>query len=151
MMKVKSCYDRHLIHLNSSQPNSSNLYSENSLNGKRFQDVKDIKNVTIKFNAVPFDTSVWLSDSEKCAVMSCVHMSCLTVQVCRQECCCYEALPCWTVVCIDHSLLMVEHCSYGNSSDSLHNPHHCHLHIHILCTLCIHMYYNTFLILSSHL
>jgi hypothetical protein len=61
----------HLIHLTSCQPNSSNPYSENSINRKRFQDVKDIKNVTIKFNAVPFDTSeknsVRLSDSENCA------------------------------------------------------------------------------------
>lgn len=71
MVKVSTCYDHHLIHLNSCQPNSSNTYSENSLNGKRFQDVKDIKNVTVKFNAVPFDTSenhsVQLSDNEKCA------------------------------------------------------------------------------------
>jgi hypothetical protein len=71
MVKVSSCYDHHLIHLTSCQPNSSNPYSENALKVKRFQDVKDIKNVAMKFNAVPFNTSVnnsvQLSDSEKCA------------------------------------------------------------------------------------
>jgi len=35
MVKVSSCYDHHLIHLTSCQSNSSNPYSENSLNGKK--------------------------------------------------------------------------------------------------------------------
>jgi hypothetical protein len=65
---------------------------------------KDIKNVTIKLNAVPFDTfgnhSVQLTDSEVCVtikedyfrrtkdgflLMSCVHMSCLPVQACTKD------------------------------------------------------------------
>jgi hypothetical protein len=50
------------------------------------------------------------------------------------------APSCWTVACRDHSLLMVEHCPYSNSTDSLHNPQHCHLHTQTCITYIMYPY-----------